>query len=223
MDDILASIRRILNEDEAPGAPGPARPAAAMAAAPGDVFALDASMLVAEPAKPAPLPAAVAGAVAAHAATPSPARMAEPAVEPRIEPVVAAADPPPEAAPVTPSPVTPSPGAPNLVAPIPVAAARVAPVAVPPEPSDPVPPSWPAPLIAPEAAAAAALSVGSLRRTLEAGRSSLAVRAGGPTLDDIVREELRPILKAWLDANLPPIVERAVRAEIERVVGRADL
>ena len=29
-----------------------------------------------------------------------------------------------------------------------------------------------------------------------------------------------PLLKEWLDANLPPIVERLVRAEIERVVGR---
>ena len=93
----------------------------------------------------------------------------------------------------------------------------------PPLAAEPVPPSWPASLVAPEAAAAAALSVGSLRRTLEAGRASLAVRGGGPTLDDMVREELRPVLKAWLDANLAPMVERLVRAEIERVVGRADL
>jgi uncharacterized protein len=35
-----------------------------------------------------------------------------------------------------------------------------------------------------------------------------------------VREEIRPLLKSWLDANLPPIVERLVRTEIERVVGR---
>lgn len=37
------------------------------------------------------------------------------------------------------------------------------------------------------------------------------------TLDDIVREMLRPMLKAWLDDNLPTMVERLVRAEIERV------
>jgi cell pole-organizing protein PopZ len=36
-----------------------------------------------------------------------------------------------------------------------------------------------------------------------------------------VREEIRPILKDWLDAHLPPLVERLVRAEIERVVNRA--
>jgi cell pole-organizing protein PopZ len=45
--------------------------------------------------------------------------------------------------------------------------------------------------------------------------------SGGPTLEDMVREEIRPLLKAWLDENLPPVVERLVRAEIERVVGRA--
>ena len=44
---------------------------------------------------------------------------------------------------------------------------------------------------------------------------------GRPTIEDIVREEIRPLLKHWLDTNLPPLVERLVRAEIERVVGRA--
>ncbi|WP_156453442.1 DUF2497 domain-containing protein, partial [Methylobacterium sp. CCH5-D2] len=37
------------------------------------------------------------------------------------------------------------------------------------------------------------------------------------TLDDLVAEMLRPMLKAWLDDNLPVMVERLVRAEIERV------
>jgi cell pole-organizing protein PopZ len=37
------------------------------------------------------------------------------------------------------------------------------------------------------------------------------------TLEDLVREMLRPMLKAWLDDNLPHMVERLVRAEIERV------
>ncbi|WP_248304761.1 DUF2497 domain-containing protein [Breoghania sp. L-A4] len=39
----------------------------------------------------------------------------------------------------------------------------------------------------------------------------------GKTLDDLVREMLRPMLKAWLEANLPTVVERMVRQEIERV------
>jgi uncharacterized protein len=37
------------------------------------------------------------------------------------------------------------------------------------------------------------------------------------TLEDLVREMLRPMLKTWLDDNLPGTVERLVRAEIERV------
>jgi uncharacterized protein len=37
------------------------------------------------------------------------------------------------------------------------------------------------------------------------------------TLEDVVREMLRPMLKVWLDENLGGIVERLVRAEIERV------
>ena len=37
------------------------------------------------------------------------------------------------------------------------------------------------------------------------------------TLEDLVREMLRPMLKGWLDDNLPGLVERLVRAEIERV------
>lgn len=36
-------------------------------------------------------------------------------------------------------------------------------------------------------------------------------------LEDLVREMLRPMLKGWLDDNLPGIVERLVKLEIERV------
>ena len=37
------------------------------------------------------------------------------------------------------------------------------------------------------------------------------------TLEDLVEDMLRPMLKGWLDENLPGLVERLVRAEIERV------
>jgi cell pole-organizing protein PopZ len=39
----------------------------------------------------------------------------------------------------------------------------------------------------------------------------------GPTLEDLVKQMLRPMLKDWIDDNLPQLVERLVRAEIERV------
>jgi cell pole-organizing protein PopZ len=165
MEDILASIRRILSEDEAEPAPAPAR---AEPPAEGEVVPLDRSMLV-EP------PPAVA-------------------VPPRVEP----------------PPAMPAPEAPP-------AAVIQPPMREPVMPNEPPRTS----LMAPEAAAAAASSVGSLLRTLASERQQVQVRSGGPTLEDLVREEMRPILKQWLDVNLPPLVERLVRAEIERVVGRA--
>lgn len=39
----------------------------------------------------------------------------------------------------------------------------------------------------------------------------------GRTVEDLIKEILRPMLKTWLDDHLPDIVERLVRAEIERV------
>lgn len=80
-------------------------------------------------------------------------------------------------------------------------------------------PGQPESLVAPEAAAAAASSVGTLMRTLVAERNAV-VHRGGPSIEDLVREEIRPLLKEWLDNHLPGMVERLVRAEIERVVGR---
>ena len=38
-----------------------------------------------------------------------------------------------------------------------------------------------------------------------------------PFMEETVKELLRPMLKQWLDDNLPPLVERLVRAEIERM------
>jgi uncharacterized protein len=37
------------------------------------------------------------------------------------------------------------------------------------------------------------------------------------TLEDVIRELLQPMLKVWLDDNLPRVVERLVRVEIERI------
>jgi cell pole-organizing protein PopZ len=181
MEDILASIRRILSEDESEPATGPTAPPSG-----SDVVPLDPSMIV----EPPPV----------HA-EPPPARVEPPPVH--AEPPHAHAAPPAATLP------TPPPAAPHSAAPMP--------------PAPPAPPATPAPsaLLAPETAAAASSSVGSLLRTLASERQHVAVRAGGPTIEDLVREEIRPLLKTWLDANLPTMVERLVRAEIERVVGRA--
>ena len=50
------------------------------------------------------------------------------------------------------------------------------------------------------------------------GRLSAARAPSQPqTVEDLMKEMLRPMLKVWLDENLPALVERLVKAEIERV------
>jgi cell pole-organizing protein PopZ len=41
------------------------------------------------------------------------------------------------------------------------------------------------------------------------------------TLDDLVEDMLRPMLGSWLDVNLPPLVEKLVREQIERLSCRS--
>jgi uncharacterized protein len=43
---------------------------------------------------------------------------------------------------------------------------------------------------------------------------------GSDTLEGVVREMLRPMLKEWLDANLPQLVEAMVAKEIARISGK---
>ena len=186
MDDILASIRRILNEDEVPpGAatqpaiapPPPAPPPVAAAPPPAEPIDLTPAMMVAAPIDPPPAPPPW------------------PPAELRVEMSIGSAEPTPmpqlAAAPATPAVAEPVAAAPAADA-----------------------------LVAPAVAAATTAAMGQLLRTVAAERAS-PVHRGGPSIEDVVREELRPLLKAWLDQHLPPLVERLVRAEIERVVSRA--
>ncbi|APE27497.1 DUF2497 domain-containing protein [Aurantiacibacter gangjinensis] len=46
------------------------------------------------------------------------------------------------------------------------------------------------------------------------------VRQGETSLEGLAREMMRPMLAQWLDANLPDIVERLVKAEIARIAGK---
>lgn len=181
MDDILASIRRILDEEGQKPEDAPKPPAVD-----DGVLALDDFAVGAEETP-----------IAARPSLPSPPSL------PSLPPMRA------EPAPV------PGPGAEVMEEPDPFdSAPSVMPVSVS-APAYEEPP----PLVAPAAAAAAAVSVGALLRTLASERST-AVHRGGPTIEDLVREEMRPLLKEWLDVHLPPLVERLVRAEIERVVSR---
>ncbi len=94
--------------------------------------------------------------------------------------------------------------------PAPVAFKPQAPV----QPPAPEPASWPAP------PAEHALMSAATTAAVDSAFNSLAQTVlvqNGRTLEDLVREMLRPLLKSWLDDNLPGLVERLVRAEIERV------
>jgi cell pole-organizing protein PopZ len=156
MEDILASIRRILNDDETPAEASPAE----------DVFELDSSMIIDEPTPHEP----IAGPTSLEAREPQP-------------------QPPPHA--------------------------FEAHEQTPPHAFEP---AHEEPLVAPSTAAAAGASMGALVRVL--GQRHTQVYRDGPTLEDMVREEIRPMVKNWLDENLAPLVERLVRAEIERVTSR---
>ncbi|MBV9970500.1 MAG: DUF2497 domain-containing protein [Xanthobacteraceae bacterium] len=73
-----------------------------------------------------------------------------------------------------------------------------------------------------EATAAAFAQLGSFSRERRR-EGDLPLGGADRTLEDIVRDLLRPLLQAWLDEHLPSIVERLVREEIARVVGDAGL
>ena len=45
--------------------------------------------------------------------------------------------------------------------------------------------------------------------------------AGADTLENLVRDMLKPMLKDWLDTNLPGIVEKIVACEVARISGRS--
>ncbi len=82
-------------------------------------------------------------------------------------------------------------------------------------------------LVSSPAAQTAASALSSLAQTVEIERlatTPLGVTAlgnGGRTLEDMVIELMRPLLKDWLDQNLPPLVERLVQREIERIARRS--
>lgn len=69
------------------------------------------------------------------------------------------------------------------------------------------------------------VSADAARQSLEALNAAFAttpnLSPASRTIDDIVLEALRPMLKQWLDSNLPPIVEAMVAKEIARITGRS--
>jgi cell pole-organizing protein PopZ len=71
-----------------------------------------------------------------------------------------------------------------------------------------------------EAADAMRQSLAALAMLAEPPASPQIVRSGETSLEGLVREMLRPMLAQWLDAHLPDMVERLVKAEIARIAGK---
>jgi uncharacterized protein len=188
MEEILASIRRIIADE-------PVKPAAASAApAPAAPAAVEDDEIM----ELRPKPKAVQPEIVPEDAMDDLAFGDPPASAPKgqddIDALMAAAE--EEAAPPPPPVVM---AAPPAAAPAPVSS-PVAAVAA------------PAPverLISPDTDRAASSAFASLATTM--------LSRNARTLDDLVQDMMRPMIKTWLDDNLPGIVERLVKAEIERV------
>ena len=180
MEEILASIRRIISEDDVP-AEGEAAEGAPVAAAP-------AVAAVAAPAEPEPLPD-----FDIPIAEPPPLVLEEEVLEltDRLD-----EDPLDEPEAMSMSDL-------EVVAPAPPKARAEARVDLPPLSEDEH-------LVGEPAAHSAASAFEALER-------GMLMPAEGRTLEDVVRELLRPMMQAWLDDNLPSIVEQQVAAEVERI------
>ena len=208
MEDILASIRRILAEDEdGEGEAAPeeeAEPEMDMSAAMEEMAAEE------EPEPEMDMAAA----------------MEEMAAEPKPEP-----EPMPEPEPVPEIAVEPEPAPePEPVAPPPPAAA-----APPPPPVQPKPVAHDIFELTQDMVASAEMMsgvtmqqsadlLGDLARAI-IDRRDLKVTSEGTeaniTLEGLVREMLGPLLREWLDRNLPYLIERLVKKEIDHMVNRA--
>ena len=205
MEEILASIRRIISEDDAPAETAEA--AAAPEAAPET-----------EPAsEPEP------EAVTAEAETEvSPALMDE---TPSMQEPAASEDDVLELTDTYEAPNVESVGDLDVssaepdVDPFPAESeSDSAPV---PAPSQPAEPAGYDTLVGDSAAASAASAFAGLASSLKKPEPMEATPSSGPTLDELARSLLRPMLKEWLDANLPGIVEAQVRKEVERIARTA--
>ncbi len=177
MEEILASIRRIISEDEpAEGEEGEA-PAAEMPQ-------LE-PMAAATPPSPWSSPEDDVLELTDRVASDEPQTLGDLEIQPRHDP-----EPAPELLPLP------------IHEPEPVAEYT--------PPPEPAPVAHDEHLVGNPASEAAALAFGKLSATI-------AMPAAGRTLEDVVREMLRPLLKAWLDENLPGIVQATVDQEVDRI------
>jgi cell pole-organizing protein PopZ len=235
MEEILASIRRIIADDEAKpplaekaaGLAAPAKPEKAAAPAPKPAVMNDippSAITAAQPAaaKPPPPPIVAAAAPAAPAASNSQddidamlAGLDEATSEAEIRPP----QPDGEVFELTDEMALPDPPPPSAFHKVEpeddlefteTAAARAMhrqPAFEPPPFESPAAP--PPQILSRSTVSAVESAFNTLANTVLSNNAR--------TLEDLVKEMLRPMLKSWLDDNLPGLVERIVKAEIERV------
>src|SRR4051794_18007160 len=224
MEEILASIRRIIADDEAkPGAaekpaspPAAAKPAVMKDIPPSAIAPAPKPVAAPKPAPPPPAPAPEpvvsnnqddidAMLASLDAATPeADIRPAQPEPEPDVFELtdeMALPEPAPAPAAATFSKVEPQDDVEFTEA---KAARRQAAYEPPFESAAPA-----RPILSHSTVSAVESAFHSLANTVLSNNAR--------TLEDLVKEMLRPMLKSWLDDNLPGLVERIVKAEIERV------
>lgn len=98
---------------------------------------------------------------------------------------------------------------------------RVEAVETPPPPRAAVSPAES--LVSEAAASAATAAFAKLTRSVSRPEPGPVVPDSGKSVEVFVAELLRPMLKEWLDANLPAIVERVVEQEVKKLAKRAEL
>ena len=76
-------------------------------------------------------------------------------------------------------------------------------------------------ILAPPVQMASTTALAELARAVARERG-VGLGRGGLTLEDLTREILKALIKDWLDQNLPYMIERLVKKEIERMVNRAE-
>jgi cell pole-organizing protein PopZ len=222
MEEILASIRRIISDDDTAKAPA-AAPKAATPPAPAPApIRTEAPRPATPPAPPLRSPAAIQSDMAAVLGQPDTPKVtsdepAEAADEDILELTEEMAAPEPE-------PDVPPPsfrtidGQPDVFfAETPEPEPEPEPVVAAPVERAPTPP---APAYAYDAPQSGAIMSHAASVAVDSAFNNLAQSVftqNGRTIEDLVKEMLRPMLKNWLDDNLPGLVERLVRAEIERV------
>jgi hypothetical protein len=77
------------------------------------------------------------------------------------------------------------------------------------------------PVLSPPTSAASSDALAQLAKAI-LDRRDVAIGSRSITLEGMVREMLRPMLKEWLDRNLPYLIERLVKKEIDLMMNRAE-